>query len=103
MVSSTSLVMQLEMATRKYWEDAFVSYLTGPSLAEQLGYVYTKPRYMEDSKPRKHEFGEADGKAVLRRIRHGGEVSPALLQRAVKAVTDAAYERGLEDAEDPDY
>lgn len=52
--------------------------------------MFTKKRYMYWSKPRPHEFGPADAKSVLRRVRRGRRVSPALLARAVKTLVDEA-------------
>ena len=48
-----------------------------------------KKRYMELSKPKPHEFGEADGRAIMRRLRKGKPVSGHLIARAMKAITDS--------------
>ena len=76
------LEKKMEQYRKEAWED-----LLKPSFF--LGKLQKK-RYMERSKPRPHEFGEADGRAIMRRLRHGKPVSPALITRAVEAITDAA-------------
>lgn len=85
-VVDSALIRRLEQAICAYGAKA-IEELTRPSPLLRL---FTKRRYMEWSKPRPHEFGPADARSVLRRVRKGRPVSNALLSRAVKALVDEA-------------
>ena len=80
------IIRLLEKKMEQYRKEAWERLLEPSFFLGKL----KKRRYMERSKPCPHEFGEADGRAVMRRLRHGKPVSPALITRAVKAITDAA-------------
>ena len=78
-----SVTVVVERAAMSYWQRQVLDWIANPS-----AFKLPERRYADRSKPRPHEWGRADVKAVFRRLRHGRPISRALLVRAERWLFD---------------